>query len=64
LDKDDGLPWSEEVGHHADHFQIKLLYLVARKYGVGITLHSSANLVERKDLIGLRERSDGKENGD
>jgi hypothetical protein len=62
LNKDDGLARPEEIGHHADHFEVELLYLVARENRVGIALHAGANLVEWKSLIRLRERDYRKEN--
>lgn len=64
LDKNDGLPRSKEIGHHADDFQIEFLYLVTGEYGERISLHAGSNLVEGENFIGLREQSDGKESSD
>src|SRR5580704_1652402 len=46
LDEDDGLAGAQEIGHDADHFQVKLFHLLPGENGVGVALQSRANLAE------------------
>jgi hypothetical protein len=54
LNQDYRLLRAEEIGHHADNFEIKLFDLVAGEDRVCIALHSGPNLIEWKNLIRLR----------
>jgi hypothetical protein len=60
LHKNDGLLRPEEIRHNADHFEIEFLYLVAGEDRVGVALHPRPDLVERKDLVRLRESGERK----
>src|SRR5215510_6319704 len=51
LHQNDRLLGAQEVGHDADHFQVELLNLVARKDRVGVALHARTHLIDRKYLI-------------
>jgi hypothetical protein len=60
LDQDNGLARPKEIGHHPNDFEIELFDLIAGEDGVSVALHAGSDLVERKNLIGLRECGDRK----
>jgi len=61
LNEDDRLARPKEIGHHPDDFEIELFNLVAGEDRVRVALHPGSNLVERKNLIRLREGGDRKD---
>ena len=59
FDQNDGLPRPQEIGHHADDFQVEFLDLVTGENGVRIALHSRSHLAKRQDLVRLGGNSEG-----
>jgi hypothetical protein len=61
LDQDNGLARPKEIGHHPNDFEIELFNLIAGEDRIRVALHACLDLVEGKNLIGLRQGGDRKE---
>jgi len=54
LNQDDRLLRAEEIGHHADNFEVEFFDLIAGKNRVGVALHAGAHLAQGDGFVGLR----------